>query len=195
LSITNAGCPNTLYDTIHVSVRPPLSVYAGKDTTVLIDQPVQLNALVSDERSVTYQWTPETAINNSSISNPIATLDGSLDKIKYAVTIVDSIGCTATDNVLISLNRHGPDIFMPTGFTPNADGKNDILKPTVIGITNLFYFAVYNRWGQQIFYTQEIGKGWDGNFNGAPQAAGAYVYVTEGTDYIGHKVSKKELPY
>lgn len=191
LSITNTGCPNILNDTIHVNVRAPLSVNAGKDTTVLIDQPVQLNAQVSDARTVSYQWSPEIALNNINISNPIATLNGGLDNIKYTVTIIDSIGCSASDNLLISLNRNGPDIFMPTGFTPNADGKNDILKPTVIGITNLFYFAVYNRWGQQVFYTQEIGKGWDGNFNGAPQAAGAYVYVTEGTDYLGHKISRK----
>lgn len=191
LSITNSGCPNILYDTIHVNVRASLSVNAGKDTTVLIDQPLQLNAMVSDTRSVSFQWTPETALNNISISNPITSLNGSLDNIKYTVTIMDSIGCSASDNLLISLNRNGPDIFMPTGFTPNADGKNDLLKPTVIGITNLFYFAVYNRWGQQVFYTQEIGKGWDGNFNGAPQAAGAYIFVTEGTDYLGHKISKK----
>jgi gliding motility-associated-like protein len=79
---------------------------------------------------------------------------------------------------------------MPTGFTPNSDGKNDILKPTVNGITQDFYFSLYNRWGQQVFFTTEIGKGWDGNWNGAMQPSGAYVFVTEGKDYLGRKITR-----
>ena len=190
IRISNAGCPNFLYDTIHVDVRPPFSVNAGSDTTVLINQPLQLNTVASDQRSITYQWTPTTGLSSTTIANPIATLDGALDHIKYTVAVIDSIGCTASDNILVTVNRNGPDIFVPTGFTPNSDGKNDLLKPTVVGITQQFYFSVYNRWGQQIFFTNEIGKGWDGTWNGAAQPSGAYVFVAEGKDYLGKKVTK-----
>ena len=190
IRILNAGCPNFLYDTIHVDVRPAFSVNVGRDTTVLINQPVQLNTIASDERSITYQWTPATGLTSATIANPIATLDGTLDHIKYTVAVIDSIGCTASDNILVTINRNGPDIFVPTGFTPNSDGKNDLLKPTVVGITQQFYFSVYNRWGQLIFFTNEIGKGWDGTWNGAAQPSGAYVFVAEGKDYLGKKITK-----
>ncbi|MEI8074080.1 MAG: gliding motility-associated C-terminal domain-containing protein [Bacteroidota bacterium] len=191
IRIFNAGCPNYLYDTIHINVSSPLSINAGRDTTVLIDQPLQLKAFPSDGRQATYLWTPSTGLSSTIIDNPIATLDGSLDFIKYTVAIIDSLGCSATDNLLVTLNRNGPEIFMPTGFTPNADGKNDLLKPTVKGITQQFYFSVYNRWGQQVFFTNEIGRGWDGTWNGTMQPSGAYVFVTEGADYLGHKISRK----
>ena len=190
IRIANAGCPNFLYDTIHVNVLPAFSVNAGKDTTILINQPLQLNAIVSDERKVSYQWSPSTGLSNSTIANPIIILDGTQDHINYTVAIVDSIGCSASDNLLVTINRNGPDIFVPTGFTPNGDGKNDFLKPTVVGITQQFYFIVYNRWGQQVFFTNEIGKGWDGTLNGTAQPSGAYVFVAEGKDYLGNKITK-----
>jgi gliding motility-associated-like protein len=190
IRIVNAGCPNFLNDTIHVNVLPAFSVNAGKDTTILINQPLQLNAVVSDERKVAYQWSPPTGLNNSTISNPITILDGTQDHINYIIAIVDSIGCLATDNLLVTINRNGPDILVPTGFTPNADGKNDLLKPKVVGITQQFYFSVYNRWGQQVFFTNEIGKGWDGSVNGIAQPSGAYVFVAEGKDYLGNKITR-----
>lgn len=190
IRIINAGCPNFLYDTIHVGVRPPLSIKLGRDTTVLIDQPLQLNSIVSDERPVGYLWTPATGLSSSTIANPIAILDGTVDKVNYTVSIIDSIGCSASDNILVTVNRNGPDIFVPTGFTPNADGKNDQLRPAVVGITQQFYFSVYNRWGQQVFFTNEIGKGWDGTWNGAAQPSGAYVFVAEGKDYLGKKITR-----
>jgi gliding motility-associated-like protein len=191
IRIINTGCPNFLYDTIHVNVMTALSVNAGKDTTVLIDQPLQLNAISSVERMLSYQWTPSTGLSSAIINSPIATMDGALDRIKYTIAITDSIGCTATDDILVTVNRNGPDILVPTGFTPNSDGKNDFLKPSVVGITQQFYFSVYNRWGQQVFFTNVIGKGWDGTWNGAAQPSGAYVFVSEGRDYLGKKITRK----
>ena len=191
LKIANAGCPNLLIDTIRVKVTTPLFVNAGKDTSVAANQPVQLNAIVSDERMVNYQWSPSDGLDNTNISNPIATLGNNRDQIRYTVTAVDSMGCRAFDNLLIRIFKNGADIFVPTAFTPNADGKNDQLRPLVVGITKHYYFSVYNRWGQQVFLTTEIGKGWDGTFQGNAQSSGAYVFLAEGIDYLGQKIIKK----
>ena len=191
ISIANAGCPNALTDTISVTVTKPLSVNAGKDTSVAANQPVQLNALLSDERIASYQWSPADGLDKTNIANPIATIGDNRDNIRYTVTAVDSMGCRAVDNLLISIFKNGADIFVPTGFTPNADGKNDQLRPLVVGITKNYYFSVYNRWGQQVFLTTEIGKGWDGIFQGKAQASGAYVFLAEGTDFLGQKIIRK----
>lgn len=191
ISIANAGCPNLLTDTIRVNVTKPLSVNAGRDTSVAANQPVQLNALLSDERIASYQWSPSDGLDKTNIANPIATIGSNRDNIRYTVTAVDSMGCRAIDNLLITIFKNGADIFVPTGFTPNADGKNDQLRPFVVGITKNYYFSVYNRWGQQVFLTTEIGKGWDGIFQGKAQASGAYVFLAEGTDYLGQKIIRK----
>ena len=50
----------------------------------------------------------------------------------------------------------GPQIFVPSGFTPNGDGKNEILRPVTVGITRINYFTIFNRWGQRIFTTAEL---------------------------------------
>lgn len=191
ISIANAGCPNLLTDTIRVNVTKPISVNAGKDTSVAANQPVQLNAILSDERIASYQWSPSDGLDKTNIANPIATIGNNRDNIRYTVTAVDSMGCRAVDNLLITIFKNGADIFVPTGFTPNADGKNDLLRPLVVGITKNYYFSVYNRWGQQVFITTEIGKGWDGIFQGKAQASGAYVFLAEGTDFLGQKIIRK----
>ncbi len=191
LRVSNAGCPNSLFDTIHVNVLSPLSVNAGRDTSILINQPLQINAILSDQRLANYLWTPPTGLNNIAISNPIAILDGSQDQIRYFVTVTDSVGCSATNSFLVTILKNGPQIFVPTGFTPNADGKNDVLRPTVYGITQKYFFSVFNRWGQQIFFSTQIGMGWDGTFNGIPQPAGAYVFIAEGEDYLGKRIISK----
>ncbi|NKQ94626.1 hypothetical protein GUJ73_24240, partial len=59
------------------------------------------------------------------------------------------------------------------------------------GITQLFYFRIYNRWGQLVFSTSSIGKGWDGTFGGVKQASGTYVFETLGADYNGKQVFRK----
>jgi gliding motility-associated-like protein len=190
LSITNEGCPNILYDTIHVNVSSPLSINAGRDTTILMNQPLQLNAKLSDGRFVNYIWTPDLGLSNTKIANPISVLDGNISTLRYTVSAIDSIGCSATDNLLVTIIKSGPEIYVPTGFTPNADGRNDVFKPTVYGITQQYYFTVFNRWGQQIFFTTEIGKGWDGNWNGVAQPSGAYVFVAEGVSFLGKRITR-----
>ena len=91
----------------------------------------------------------------------------------------------------VRINKTRPEIFVPSAFSPNGDGRNDILKPIMVGIKQLFYFRIYNRWGQLLFSTSETGKGWDGTFSGVKQASGTYVYETQGVDYTGKNVLRK----
>jgi gliding motility-associated-like protein len=173
-----------------VNVLSALNINAGNDTTILMNQPLQLNAKLSDGRRVNYLWTPANGLSSSIISNPIAVLDGNPEYMRFTVSAIDSIGCSISDNILVRVIKSGPEIYVPTGFTPNADGRNDVLKPTVYGITQQYYFSVYNRWGQQIFFTTVLGKGWDGFWNGVAQPSGAYVFVAEGVDFLGKRITR-----
>jgi gliding motility-associated-like protein len=192
LTITNVSCPNKYTDTIHVKVLPAFSVNAGRDTFVVANQPLQLMATVSIvEANMNYLWTPATGLNNQIIANPVSILSAGTDSIRYFVKATDSIGCSATDNILVRVFNSGPEIFVPSAFTPNGDGKNDIIRPITVGILQLNFFSIYNRWGQMLYRTSEIGKGWDGIANGNQQPSGTYVYTAEGIDYLGHVLFRK----
>jgi gliding motility-associated-like protein len=113
------------------------------------------------------------------------------DSIKYKVRVTTPEGCFGEDEIVVRLFRTEPDIFIPTAFTPNRDGKNDILKPICVGITKLDFFRIYNRWGQLIYETKEFENGWNGSFGGKEQASGTYVFMAQGVDYLGRVVFKK----
>ncbi|BAV05198.1 gliding motility-associated C-terminal domain-containing protein [Filimonas lacunae] len=181
------GCPKPSRDTAIVTVIPKIPANAGNDTSVVAGQPLQLLA----SGGVYYQWSPSTGLSSTSIANPIAILSGSEDSVTYTVRVSSIEGCYADDYVKVKIYRTPPDIFVPTGFTPNADGRNDVLKPILVGIKTFSYFRVYNRWGQLLYQTSAIGSGWDGTASGNQQPSGTYVFVTEGIDYTGKAILRK----
>jgi gliding motility-associated-like protein len=113
------------------------------------------------------------------------------ESITYLVRATNPIGCSAEDNITVRVFKTGPEIFVPSGFTPNGDGLNDIIRPILAGIKQLNYFRLYNRWGQLVFSTTQSGKGWDGRIGGKEQPTGNFVYVVQAIDYTGRIISKK----
>jgi gliding motility-associated-like protein len=193
LTVNNAGCPNSLVDTFHVEVAPPIFVFAGNDTAVVANQPLQLHAAVSDPLASQFTWRPPTDLNFTTIQDPIALFHTSEmgGSITYIVRATNAAGCYGEDTITVTLFKTGPDIFVPSGFTPNADGLNDVLRPLCVGVKQLSFFRIYNRWGQMVFNTSEIGKGWDGTISGQAQATGNFVYMAQGIDYSGKIIFKK----
>ncbi len=190
-SIDTVGCPKPVSDTITVVVVPIVTVNAGKDTAVVLNQPLPLFAYTNAAAGSKVKWYPSTGLNFDTIYNPITILNIGSDSIKYKVRVTTSEGCFGEDEIVVRLFRTEPDIFIPTAFTPNRDGKNDILKPICVGITKLDYFRIYNRWGQLIYETKEFENGWNGSFGGKEQASGTYVFMAQGVDYLGRVVFKK----
>lgn len=192
LNITNAGCPNVLRDTFRVTVTPRILVFAGNDTSIVAGQPLQLKAAASNLAANQFSWTPSTGLNFSNIPNPVATLHTQTgESITYQVKVATADGCYGRDDVKVTVYKTLPSIFVPTAFTPNGDGRNDALKPICAGILRLNYFRIYNRWGQLVFSTSEMGQGWDGTIGGQPQATGSFVYMVQGVDYTGKTISQK----
>ncbi len=186
------GCPKPVTDSVIVNVIPQIKIFAGNDTTVVINQPLQLMAVSgNDNLTLSYSWRSSTALNNPFIYNPVATLGAAIDSIQYTVRATTLEGCFGEDALKIKVFKTDPDLFIPSAFTPNEDSKNDILKPIAVGITSIDYFKVFNRWGQLIYTTSQINTGWDGKFNGTAQPAGTYVYVAQGSTYAGKTVFKK----
>jgi gliding motility-associated-like protein len=181
------GCPKPFRDTVTVRVIPQVKAFAGRDTFIVANQPLQLNAT----GGTSYLWSPATGLSNTNISNPIATLSPAIDSITYRVRVSVLEGCFADDDITVKIFKTGPDIFVPTAFTPNADGRNDVLRPIAVGIKSLTFFKVYNRWGQMVYASSNFEDGWNGTLGGRDQATGTYVYMAQAIDYLGNAIVRK----
>jgi gliding motility-associated-like protein len=170
---TNASC---LDDSLIIPVNfVSLNIQASPDQVINEGQSIQLNVTGG---GTVFHWQPPTSLSNPDIANPVAT---PLDDITYIVTATNNGGCKDVDSVFIKVNPN-TDIFVPAAFTPNNDGKNDILKPVMSTQFTLQTFSIYNRWGQNVFTTVERGKGWDGKFGGELQPAAVYIWVLKLAD-------------
>jgi len=79
---------------------------------------------------------------------------------------------------------------VPNAFTPGS-GTNNIFRPVCVGIVGLTYFRVYNRWGQLVYETTQIGDGWDGRIDGHLAETGAYVWLVQGKTYLGEVITHR----
>ena len=193
LSVENAGCPNLLLDTFRVQVLPPILVDAGNDTSVVVGEPLQLNAASNDTTTPGgdgFVWTPIVGLNNPNIFNPVGIYSSETDSVRYFVTATSKFGCTGTGEVLVKVFKTGPDIFVPNAFTPGGP-TNNLFRPVPVGISSLAFFRVYNRWGQLVYSTTRIGDGWDGRVDGHLEESGTFVWMVEGTTYTGKRVFHK----
>jgi gliding motility-associated-like protein len=190
LKIRNDGCPIIVSDTFTVTVVPPIRVNPGDDTLVVTDQPLQFRATSSDPYKDDYQWSPSTDLTNPDIADPIGLYGSEMNSITYLVKATDTFGCYGTASVKVTIAHTLPDIFVPNAFTPGAN-NNNVFRPVCIGISSLEYFRVYNRWGQLLYSTAQMGQGWDGRIQGKMQESNAYLWILKGTDYTGRVISKK----
>ncbi|HEU4471848.1 MAG TPA: PKD domain-containing protein [Flavisolibacter sp.] len=188
LSVTDdIGCPKPKRDTVVVTVLPKVNAFAGRDTSVVAGQPLQFNA----EGGTGYVWSPSTALNDFNRADPIAIYDGSFDSIRYKVVVTDEYGCADSTHVRVKIFRTNPQVFVPSAFTPNGDGLNDVFRPIAVGLSRLEYFRVFNRWGELVFSTTINEQGWDGRIKGKEQSSGTFVWVVRGVDFTGKVVFSK----
>jgi gliding motility-associated-like protein len=189
-TIRNAGCPIVVSDTFTVTVVPPIRVDAGNDTLVVVDEPLHFQAVSSDAYPDEYQWSPATDLSNPDIADPIGRYGSDIDSIFYQVTAKDTFGCSGSTTVKVTIAHTLPDILVPNAFTPGMNANN-LFRPVCIGVPSLDYFRVYNRWGQLLFSTSQIGQGWDGRVNGKLQETNAYLWIVKGTDYTVRVITRK----
>lgn len=163
------GCNDTLY--MFVTVRPLPPVKVLNPDTVLIKYGTEAKLIASG--AYLYTWMPSGTLSNPNLVNPIATPK---DPTLYHVYGVGENGCRNIDSVYVNIDYRA-NLFVPTAFTPNGDGKNDIFKVSNVTFQRLQEFKVYNRWGQEVYSTTDIKAGWDGNWRGQQQDMGVYQYI------------------
>ncbi len=169
----SAGCRDTASRTVPIGF---VNLDAGNDTVVLKNELVQFNATGTE----TYNWSPNSFLNNSTISNPIA-LYPDTGRYTYIVTGATADGCPDIDtiNVLVSDQAY---LVLPNAFSPNGDGNNDIFRLLASGFKKINHFRIFNRWGQKVFEANDYYSGWDGKFKGIDQPMSTYFWTVSAID-------------
>lgn len=186
-AFNNSGCTKKVSDTVLVTVLPKIVPQVNGDTAVVLGQPIRFNA----SGGSSYFWEPDMGLSANNIPNPTASYDEGIESLTYKVIISNQAGCSDSAFFSVKVFSNGPAVFVPTGFTPNADGKNDLLRPIPVGMRSVERFVVFNRYGQQVFATSAKDAGWDGRINGQLQPTGVFVWMVQATDYAGRKYISK----
>jgi gliding motility-associated-like protein len=177
------GCvgSNTLLVTIQ---EPPIPI--SWDTSIVIGQSAPLPGFAGP--GFTYSWTPGDWLDCTTCTNPVAS---PTVEYTYSVTVKDNVGCFERVNTYTVHIEDKSSVDVPTAFTPNGDGINDLINVAGWGIRKLNYFRVYNRWGELIYETTDLKSGWDGIYKGVPQNMETYVYQAEVETYSDAEPIKK----
>lgn len=188
----NSYCVKHVQDTMIVRLVPKFHINLKRDTTIVWNQSLALKPTLDyPDRKYYYSWLPAPYIAYPDSAIGISKIPKGTTLQHYTLQMQDEYGCEASALSTVHIFQTATDIFVPTAFTPNGDGKNDVVKPILAGIKQFHYFKIFNRWGQLIYTTQTIGQGWNGDFNGQPQPSGStYVYQVAGVDFNDKKIEK-----
>lgn len=173
LTATLKGC--SLSDTIHLKLTD-VTQQLGQDEMICSGTPVNIRLQANVPPGAVATWNTGVQADFIDITSPGT----------YWVTVFDT-PCIGSDTLLIEEQICDCAVNMPSAFTPNNDGRNDLLRPVIeqgCMITG-YSFSVYNRWGERVFHGQNPLSGWDGTWKGMPAETGSYMYVVEmqvGTD-------------
>lgn len=181
-------CRDTLSSFVQVSnALPPLVIRAERDS-FFQGQSVQLEATFNPNYN--YFWETNPSLSAWDIFNPIAQPEGDQ---WYYLEIEDELGCRNQDSILlrqVPFICDEPFVFVPNAFTPNGDGQNDLLFVRSSVVTDVF-FVVYNRWGEPVFESNSLDRGWDGRFRGKELPPDVYGYLLRVRCLGGQELRKK----
>lgn len=182
--LTNSfGCKDSALVNVNVYKKPVVN--AGPDLKIEKGDTLTIQASVQGTETK-IAWSPGLYINNPAVINPKVY---PAEDILYTVTATSMVGCgEANDNFAITVFG---DVFVPTAFTPNADGKNDEFSIFAADSYQLVKLLIYDRWGKQVFTSNNIHFSWDGTFKNQPLPDGTYIYYLQLKKSTGKMVTKQ----
>jgi len=175
LIVNNAFGADTSTTVVMVGIPPTAD--AGPTVSITIGNQTTLTATGG---TGTYSWSPTTGL---ATPNSATTTASPTVTTTYTVASTDANGCSDSDTVTVQvIEAYG--IFVPTAFSPNDDGANDLLFVYGAGIKTL-EFVVFDRFGEKVFESTSVNDGWDGTFRGKPVNTGIYAWYCTATFYDG----------
>jgi gliding motility-associated-like protein len=174
LLTSSAGCTATTSVTIDPSTSGLSTVIATASPYDIVTGESSNLTAVPNLVGFTYSWSPPIGLDNPFSPTPVATPTATT---VYTVTISQG-GCSRIDTVIVRVHEFkcgDPYIYVPNAFTPNGSGHNDVLYVRGRNISTV-YFAVFERWGEKVFETNDMNIGWDGKVNGRDADPAVFDY-------------------
>jgi gliding motility-associated-like protein len=174
LIVSNDGGTDQITNTIVVQELPVIEAFG--DTTIDLRGAALLEAFAMNEEDIF--WVPgddivcDTVTCNRVFASPFETTT-------YFPSVVGDNGCIGSDTVVVTVNFEDV-VSVPSAFSPNEDGRNDVLHVLGLGIVSID-FKIYNRYGQLVYQTTDLEEGWDGSFGGERLNPGVFVYTVDYT--------------
>jgi len=167
-------------DTISIDVFPEPAPALPPDTVLCEGMELELNAMTGNMHNV---W------NTGDTSCCISVRQNG----RYTVTATNSCGQSRSDEVNVAFMNCDYCIMVPSAFSPNNDGINDLFAPVSRCVLKYYSLQIFNRWGQLVFSSTDIDKAWDGTANGHPADQGTYFYQLETIPIMSkdEKISRK----
>ncbi|MBL7934911.1 MAG: gliding motility-associated C-terminal domain-containing protein [Bacteroidia bacterium] len=169
LIATNGVCIDR--DSLIVTSLPLPTVDAGPMVSMPVYSSSGIGGSPTGPVGSTYVWTPAFGLDNPTGPNPTS---GTTVTTIYTVTVVDVNGCSNSDTVTVYIY---PEVVIPNGFSPNSDGKNDVWQIDFIDQFPDCEVEVYNRWGEQLFYSKGYSVPFNGKYKGKDLPVGTYYYI------------------
>jgi len=172
------NCKDTLRSQVNINQLPLVHI-TEDDQVVKYGTGMQLTV----NGAYLYTWYPAGYVSDPNLATPTAVIT---QPVTFYVVGIDTNGCRNIDSIRIGVD-YADGVFIPTAFSPNGDGKNDVFRIGSVSFQRLNEFRIFNRWGQEVFSTTDIKKGWDGSYKGVPQDPGVYQYFIR-LAYPGGKI-------
>ena len=165
-------CTNV--DSVEFFVVHQIDVPQPWDTTIVIGDSA-IFPISGDIRMYNFNWSPGEGLSCLQCVHPrVQPLPSGT--FEYDLNVTDKLDCFNDDFKFKVIVRPETHVKMPNNFSPNGDGKNDVVSVKGWGIKELVAFDIYDRWGVLIFHSEDTEDGWDGTYKGEVQNADVYVY-------------------
>jgi gliding motility-associated-like protein len=164
VTVTDAnGCKGR--DTAAITIINPLPKdFLPADTSICSYGTLEIKPVASFNR---YEWSTGSMASTITINKPGT----------YWLDVTDVKACKGRDSLVVNPQDCMNGFYAPTAFTPNGDNKNDVFKPFVFGSVKQYQFTIFNRWGEVVFRSTELQKGWDGKNKTLPMPSGVFVWT------------------
>ena len=177
-AIDTNGCIGV--DSVLVTVQDTPRVDIFDDTVVVIGDVLVLDPRTND--NITYEWLPPNVLSCNDCPYPTYRAMSDQDVILIAR---DIYGCFEKEFTFRIRVEEKYSLDVPDAFSPNGDGVNDVIYARGWGVKELLEFTIYNRWGQEVFSTNSLHEGWDGNYRGKAQGMDTYAYIVKVERFSG----------